>query len=297
MSAITPCFWYDDKALEAAEFYTGLFPDSEIQCVSRYLEGDRMPAGLPLTVRFTLCGQEFLTLNGGPEFALNPAISLSVSCPDVAEAERLWAALSEGGGVLMPLGEYPFSQRYGWCCDRYGLSWQVNMDGRSLGVTPCLMFCGAHYGKARQALEAYRALLPDSEIESLALYAEGQGEPVGTVMQAVCTLAGRRMQAMDSAMPHQFTFNEAASLCVYCQTQEDIDRVWAALTADGGEESVCGWLRDRFGLWWQIIYEGFDRMLDGSDPQRAKRVTEVVYGMRKPDLRALRDAYEGCAKG
>ena len=115
MQRITPCLWFDNEAEEAAEFYTSLFEDSKITEVSHYVTDGPKPAGTVLMVTFVLQGTEFQALNGGPEFPFTEAVSLSVSCADQAEVDRLFAALTEGGE------EGPC----GWVRDRYGLSWQL----------------------------------------------------------------------------------------------------------------------------------------------------------------------------
>ncbi|MEI7033039.1 VOC family protein [Streptomyces pratensis] len=116
MQKITPCLWYDGTAEEAAEHYIAVFGgDSRILDVSRYGEAGPGEPGSVLTVGFRLAGQEYIALNGGPQFSFTEAISLSVDCADQAEVDRLWAALSEGGE----------ESRCGWLKDRYGVSWQI----------------------------------------------------------------------------------------------------------------------------------------------------------------------------
>jgi predicted 3-demethylubiquinone-9 3-methyltransferase (glyoxalase superfamily) len=117
MSRITPCLWFDGKAEEAAQFYVSLLPDSHIDGVLRSPAGNpSTPAGAVLTVDFTLAGQKFQGLNGGPDFTFNEAVSFQIDCEDQAEVDRLWNALSENGGEPGPCG---------WIKDRFGLSWQI----------------------------------------------------------------------------------------------------------------------------------------------------------------------------
>ncbi len=115
MKEIVPCLWFDTEGEEAAEFYTSVFPNSKILDVSRYGEAGPRPAGTVMTVSFELNEQEFLALNGGPDFTFSEAISFQVFCEDQDEVDRYWAALSEGGE------EGPC----GWLKDRFGLSWQI----------------------------------------------------------------------------------------------------------------------------------------------------------------------------
>ena len=115
MQKITPFLWFDHQAEEAANFYTSLFKDSRIVSISRYGEGGPGPQGTVFTVNFMLEGQEFIALNGGPEFAFSPAISFFVDCSTQAEVDRLWEKLTDGGEEV----------QCGWLKDKYGLSWQV----------------------------------------------------------------------------------------------------------------------------------------------------------------------------
>jgi predicted 3-demethylubiquinone-9 3-methyltransferase (glyoxalase superfamily) len=115
MQKITPCLWFDTEGEEAARFYTSVFPNSRIVDVARYGEAGPRPAGTVMTVSFELDGQEFVALNGGPEFTFNEAISFQVSCETQEEVDAFWNALSEGGE------EGPC----GWLKDKYGVSWQI----------------------------------------------------------------------------------------------------------------------------------------------------------------------------
>ena len=118
---ITPCLWFDDRAEEAAAFYTSIFPNSRVVAISRYGEAGReihgRPAGTVMTVAFELDGQRFTALNGGPVFTFNEAISLQVHCETQAEVDHYWEKLSAGGD--------PGAQQCGWLKDRFGASWQV----------------------------------------------------------------------------------------------------------------------------------------------------------------------------
>jgi predicted 3-demethylubiquinone-9 3-methyltransferase (glyoxalase superfamily) len=116
MSSIASCLWFDTQALEAAERYCSLFDDARITAVSHYGEGMPLPAGTPLLVEFTLAGQRFQGLNGGPLFPQSEAFSISVSCRDQAELDQLWNALTADGGR---------ESMCGWLKDRFGVSWQL----------------------------------------------------------------------------------------------------------------------------------------------------------------------------
>lgn len=142
--------------------------------------------------------------------------------------------------------------------------------------------------EGEHAAERYVSLFPNSRIISVNRYGEGAPLPRGTAMLTRFELDGVEFAALNGG-PH-FKLSEAASLVVLCKDQKEIDRLWEALTADGGEESQCGWLKDRFGLSWQIIPEGIDTMM--SDPVKGARVFEAIMPMRKLDLAKIKAAYE-----
>jgi predicted 3-demethylubiquinone-9 3-methyltransferase (glyoxalase superfamily) len=133
--AIVPHLWFDRQAKEAALFYTGIFENSRL-IGATVLEDT--PSGDAESVHFELAGQPFEAISAGPEFQLNPSISLMVACATPEEVDAKWHALADGGVALMELGEYPFSRRYGWIQDRYGLSWQLMLvdDVPEQKITP-----------------------------------------------------------------------------------------------------------------------------------------------------------------
>lgn len=292
MQKIVPFLWFDNQAEEATGLYTSLFRDSRITDVSRYGENSPGEAGTVITVGFELAGQAFTALNGGPVFSFTPAISLFVSCESVGEIDRLWASLSQGGQVLMDLGSYPFSERFGWTNDRFGVSWQLNLAPRPQKIAPFLMFVGDRHGKAEEALHSYIERFPESEVVSLSRYGAGEPGAPGTVKHAVFTLAGQEFMAIDSDAAHAFDFTPALSFFVNCATQEEVDDLWSELSA-GGEPGQCGWLADRFGVSWQIVPAVLIDMMSDEDAERAGRVTQAMLKMTKLDIGALERAYEG----
>jgi predicted 3-demethylubiquinone-9 3-methyltransferase (glyoxalase superfamily) len=160
VSKVTPCLWFDGQAEEAANFYVSLLPDSHIDNVFRSpAETPSGPAGMVLTVDFTVAGQPFQGLNGGPDFTFNEAVSFQIDCEDQAEVDRLWNALSENGGQPGPCG---------WIKDRFGLSWQITP--RALGR----MLSDSDTEAARRAMEA---MLKMGKIEVAELERAFKGEP------------------------------------------------------------------------------------------------------------------------
>lgn len=293
MQTIVPHLWYDDQAEQAAQFYCSLFRDASLGEVTHYgkagfdLHGQ--PEGKVLSVPFTLGGDTLVAINGGPHFRFTPAISLFVVLETAAEVDTIWNGLVEGGGVMMPLDRYPWSERYGWLSDRYGLSWQVMLGKRTdVGrtVTPSLLFVGPQCGKAEAALNHYAAIFPGSRVEGILRYDGSGPDAEGTVQHAQFYLSGETFMAMDSALEHAFGFNEAVSFLVRCETQAEIDRYWNALSAVP-EAEQCGWLKDSFGVSWQIVPAKLAAWLDDSDLARKDRVMNAFLGMKKLDLAAL----------
>ena len=147
-------------------------------------------------------------------------------------------------------------------------------------------------GDAEQAADFYVSVFPDSRIVSAARYPEGSpGEP-GTVMTIEWEILGAHRFTGINGGP-QFSFSEAVSFAISCETQQEVDRYWEALTADGGEEGRCGWCKDRFGVSWQVVPRGMDEVFSDPDPERAQRAMQAMMGMAKLDLAALRAAAAG----
>jgi predicted 3-demethylubiquinone-9 3-methyltransferase (glyoxalase superfamily) len=297
----TNCLWFDNQAEEAAKFYTSIFPQSGIDHIIKYgKEGygiHKRPEGSVMTVEFRLGGMSFLGLNGGPLFKFNPSVSYFVVCETAAETDTLWKNLAEGGMVLMEMDKYPWSDKYGWVQDRYGLSWQVSLgklpDTNGQIITPFLMFVKEQAGRAEEAIQFYSAIFKDSLTRGILKNGPGEQDPEGMVKHAQFNLAGQEFMIMDSTAAHNFSFNEAISFVVHCQNQEEIDYYWERLTAGGGRASECGWLRDKFGVSWQVEPVQLIQMLKSPDKEKTERVTKAFLQMQKFDLEKLEWAFEG----
>ncbi len=295
---ITPNLWFDNQAEEAAEFYVSLFDNARINDVTRYDEAmsevSGQPPGSAMTVAFELQGQQFVALNGGPQFTFTPAISFFVYCPTESEVDELYAKFADGGSVLMPLQKYPFNDRYAWVQDKYGVSWQLYLgEPRQWKIALSMMFVGEQCGKAEEAMQLYTSLFEEVSIEGISRYGDGEAPEIeGTVMHASFWLDGQEFMAMDSNQQHNFTFNEAVSFIVDCQDQEEVDYFWDNLTA-GGEEQPCGWLKDKYGVSWQIVPRQLMEMLNASDKEKAGRAAEAMLAMKKIDIAQLEQAFNG----
>ena len=250
---ITPAIWCDGTADEAAQFYTDVFRDTSI--------AEQAP-GLAATV--SIHGFRLSLINGGNQYAPNPSISCILNFDPLlfggeeqarAYLDELYKRLSTGG-VLMELGEYPFSPRYAWVRDRFGMTWQLMLtdpdgDPRPF-VIPSFMFGGTNHAHAEEATNAWIALFDNSRRGVLYRYEEGGPLDAGTVMFTDFTLRGTWMAATDSGTFHDFTFTPGVSIIVSCHDQEEIDRYWAGLSAVP-EAERCGWCIDRWGVSWQIV--------------------------------------------
>ena len=301
MRKITPHLWFDKEAREAAEWYITLFPGSKITIVTKLND---TPSGDSDLVSFELAGQPFLAISAGPLFKFNPSVSFHIKCSTTQEVDAIWERLSPGGRILMPLDTYPFSERYGWLEDKYGVSWQVIHAGGAPVIqkfTPVLMFVGNVCGKAEEAINFYSAVFKnapngaaeDTTVEVLARYRKGE-EPdkEGTVRYAHFSLGGQEFGAMDSAREHKFAFNEAISFLVPCDTQQEIDYFWGKLSVDPKAEQ-CGWLKDKYGLSWQITAAIMQELLGSGDRARIERVTKAFLKMKKVDIAEIKRAAAG----
>jgi predicted 3-demethylubiquinone-9 3-methyltransferase (glyoxalase superfamily) len=145
-------------------------------------------------------------------------------------------------------------------------------------------------GNAEEAAELYVSVFENSRVVSKTHYPQGSGQ-AGQVLTVEWELDGQRFVGINGGP--RFTFDEAISLAISCADQAEVDYYWDQLTADGGEESMCGWLKDRFGLSWQVVPEGMDELFSDADPERAQRAFEALQKMRKLDIAALRSAADG----
>ncbi len=297
MSRIVPHLWFDQEAKEAAAFYCSVFPDARIN--GSIVLRDT-PSGDCDLVWFELAGQPFMAISAGPLFKFNPSISFILNFNpskgrSKEDLEVLWEKLLPGGSVLMPLGRYPFAPLFGWVQDRYGLSWQLILSD-PLGeerpfITPALLFQGEVYGRAEEAQEFYLSIFRDAQRGDLIRYtADMPPEREGTIMYCEFMLEGQWFVAMDSAMEHKFAFNEAISFVIHCDSQQEIDYYWNKLSAYP-EAEQCGWLKDRFGLSWQIVPKALDAMMQDPRQERIDRVMRAVLQMKKLELAELQRAY------
>lgn len=280
MQKIVPFLWFDGNAEEGAALYTEVFEGAEAVVTSRYpTEGlpdfQRGLEGRPVVVDVVIDGFRIGLINAGNNYRPGIASSFLVNMDPlffngdadaaITRLDAMWALLADGGEVRMPLGAYPFSARYGWVEDRYGVNWQLMLtdpagEPRPF-IIPSLMFSGAAQNRASEAMEFYTELFNDSRQGFISPYPAPTGPaPEGAVQFAEFQLEGQRFTAMDSGVPVDETFTPGVSWSVSCADQAEIDRLWDALSAVP-EAEQCGWLVDKFGFSWQIVPANTDELL------------------------------------
>lgn len=283
MKKITPNLWFDGNAKEAVEFYTSAFPGSKVNSTSYYpksaeeglVDFQLDMAGKELTIDFELGGAPFTAINADATFKFNPSVSFMVNFdPSRDEKARehldeLWSKLIDGGETLMSLDEYPYSKRYGWVKDRYGLTWQLILtdpEGEPRPfIIPALMFSGENTNKAEEAINFYLSVFKDSKKGTEARYTEDTGPAkAGSLMFADYILEGQWFAAMDSGVEQNFTFNEAISFSIPCEDQAEIDYYWGKLSSVPQSEQ-CGWCKDQYGLSWQVVPKNIEELMKRPD--------------------------------
>jgi len=308
MQKIVPNLWFDRNAEEAVNFYVSLFSNSKIGSTSYFgkegFEHHGMPEGTVMTMSFELNGYQFVALNGGPVFKINPSISFFLNFdPSVDKNARknmdaAWDKLSEGGNVLMPLDKYPFSEHYGWVQDKFGVSWQLiltNPEGEQRPfIAPSLLFVGDVCGRAEEAGNFYLSIFNNTKRGQIVHYPKGmEPDKEGTIMFSDFMLEGGWFAAMDSAHKHEFAFNEGISLIINCISQQEVDYYWDKLTTGGGQESMCGWLKDKFGVSWQVVPTEMFKYIGCADKEKSSRAMQAMFQMKKIDLSLLKKAFDG----
>ena len=273
---ITPCLWFNGQAKEAATLYCSVFANAKITAQS------------PIVTAIDVSGQSFTLLDGGPMYKPNASISFYYICEKEEELNNIWNAFSKEGTVMMPLDKYPWGEKYGWINDKYGISWQLALGKISdVGqkITPCLLFTGKQYGLADEAIVLYSSIFKNPKVDDILRYGANEfPDKEGEVKHAQMSLNGYKFMLMESAAPHSFTFTEGVSLTIHCETQEEIDHYWEKLT-ESGEESMCGWLKDKFGVSWQIIPTILSKIM--GDPAKAGKAAQAFMAMRKLNIEQI----------
>ena len=281
---IFPCLWYDGDAKESAEFYCKIFDG-------------KITADTPVVMNIDLFGQKIMLLNGGPQFKKNASVSFMVICETEAEVQKYWDQLMDGGMALMPLDSYSWSKKYGWLKDKYDVTWQIFLGEKQAEqkIIPTLMFIHENNGKALEAMQLYTKTFPNSKIGDVLKYGDGVGnenhEVPENIQNAHFEIDNYSFFCMDNSYDHQFDFNEGISMVVMTHNQEETDHLWNSLTENGGVESSCGWLKDKFGMSWQIIPKKLIELMSDPNQMKAQKVVQKMMEMQKIVIKDLEEAY------
>ncbi|WP_337085389.1 VOC family protein [Elizabethkingia anophelis] len=278
---IFPCLWCNGDAKESAEFYCQVF-------------GGKITVDTPVVINIELFGQKLMLLNAGPQFEKNPSISFLINCASEEDVQHYWDQLSEGGMVLMELDSYPWSKKYGWIKDKYGTTWQLYFgEMQEQRLVPTLMFMHRNNGKAMEAMELYTSTFPESKIEGVLKYKDGgeNGEDPENVQHAQFVINNYMLSCMDSSLDHKFDFNEGISLVIMTNDQKETDHLWNTLISGGGRESMCGWLKDQYGVSWQIVPKKLIELMNDTDPAKSQKVVQAMLKMQKIIIAHLEEAY------
>lgn len=286
MKNISICLWLEKDPEQVAEFYKTVFKNVKIGMISHYPESSaavaKMRTGDVLVVDTEVEGLQIQLLNGGPMFKFSPSNSFIVTCETEAEIDEKWKQLSAGGQVRMPLDNYPWAPKYGWTTDKYGVEWQLIQASVNHKIVPSFLFVDENFGKGEAALNYYMSIFPNSKIESLTKDESGK-----SIMHCSFTLDGQGFALMEGTGKHGHSFNHAFSIMVNCDTQKEIDMYHDKLSA-GGSVEQCGWVRDKFGVSWQIAPKMLGPLM--ADPKTSDRVFKAMLQMKKIDIAKIEQA-------
>ncbi len=286
MQTIIPHLWYDTEAKEAVACYVELF-GGKIDWTYTITD---TPSGDSDLIQFQLGDMTLAAISAGPYFKLNESMSLMVNVASKDEVTRLYQALSEGGRILMPLGEYPFSPYYVWLEDRFGLSWQLSYApdlNKPYQFDICLLFSQEQVGLAQPMLDYYKDKLPQASVGQLSYYGEGEAAVEAAKLNyAELLVAGQKLIVMDHGYGGEASFNEAFSFMVYVDSQDELNFYYDLLSAVP-EAEMCGWVKDQFGLSWQIVPRILMEAYDTASPEQIKAVNAAVMTMKRLDIATI----------
>ena len=286
MQTIIPHLWYDTEAKEAVSFYVDLF-GGKIDWTYTITD---TPSGDSDLIQFQLGDMTLAAISAGPYFKLNESMSLMVNVASKDEVTRLYQALSEGGRILMPLGEYPFSPYYVWLEDRFGLSWQLSYApdlDKPYQFDICLLFSQDQVGLAQPMLDYYKDKLPQASVGQISYYGEGEAPVEAAQLNYAELLIGdQKIIAMDHGYGGVASFNEAFSLMVYVDSQEDAES-WYERVSAVPEAEICGWAKDQFGISWQIVPRILMEAYDSASPEQIKAVNAAAMTMKRLDFATI----------
>lgn len=291
---IVPHLWFDNEAQEAVDYYMQTFPESEIISDVTFTD---TPSGDAKQLTFNIFGYKFMAINAGPYFTKNPSISFTVlfNQSEAALLDKVWTALAHNGKIMMELDTYDFSEKYGWLEDQFSVSWQLLITDQPFDdrIRPSFMFINDNVGRAEEAINYYTSVFKNSGDISKFYYPEGMDpDKPDTLAHAEFKLEDQYFVALDSAHKHEFNLNEGISLMLFLEDQQEIDYYWDKLSAVP-EAEQCGWVKDQFGVSWQIAPKIMDQMAEEGTPEQISNVTKAFLKMKKFDVETLIKVYEG----
>lgn len=238
------CLWTNGNAEEMSAYYSQVFKNYKLLSQTS------------LVYNIEINGFKIMLLNAVSKFEINPSISFFYYCQSSEEAAELWCKLKLDSKVLMDLGKYPWAQNYGWIQDQYGVNWQIfySPENKNAGkILPSLMFTGINNGKLSHAISFYQDVFKTENTNNIIVkYADEDPDTTGNIMYSEFSLMDYSIVAMENSGSHDFQFNEGVSIVVECETQDEIDHYWFKLS-EGGSLGQCGWLKDQYGISWQIV--------------------------------------------
>lgn len=272
---IYPCLLFENQAKEAADFYMDTFHNGKI-----VLEVAEF-------ILFEIEGLRFKAINTShPEHYSNPAVSFIVSFTNEEEIEKVWKKLKVGGIIILPLDAYEWSPKYAWLQDQFGISWHLIQSDSPASIhqkiSPMFLFGEDNLGRAETASNFYLEVFKNSNRDPIERYEEDEFKDL--VKQAPIYLNDYLIRVMDSSMEQPFDFSPGISLVVECETQKEIDYYWNAF-AFGGQIGEAGWVKDKFGLWWQIVPKKLNEWI--ANPSINQKIVSELKQMTKIDLEKL----------
>lgn len=250
MSKIIPQLWLDREAIEAADFYLSIFPDSR---KLRRTKLEDAPCGEYDSRSIELMGQEFMLVCAGSDYSINSSISFLIECTSQEETYAIFAKLLENEDELEAIEDYDFNQ-INRLEDRYGISWMIQYQPTlpTQRITPVLLFVGSAFGKAEEAVKFYVSVFKDASLDEHWLVNDelDQQDRVFNT-QIHFTLEGQTFRAFEKFAMEEYLFTKGVSFLISADTQAEIERYWNALSSVTDAE-LGGWLQDKFGFFWQV---------------------------------------------
>ena len=285
MLTIKCCLWFNQTAKNAVNFYKNTFGDLEIEHTEYYTKAGseihQQSEGTVMTISFKLWNQDFIALNGNSMFKHSPSFSNFVYVKSTADLDKIWNQLTVDGTIRMPLNEYPWSKKYGWVADQYGVEWQLMLSEGENKIVPAILFVDSLYGKGQQALDFYLKSFPVSKLIAKEITDEH-------ILFSQFKLYNQEFILMEGAGAHGHVFSESYSIVLNCETQAEIDQFWTQLTMNGGQKGPCGWLKDSFGISWQVVPKDLSLWLKEAPQNKKEKLLAKLMDMEKLNIAELK---------